>query len=111
DGLAPKGAPRVTAFPSPSLVEGRVALVLDTVVDTGATAATVSKELLARGATAVRLACLVDKKARRRAAVVPDWRGFEAGDEFLVGYGLDAAGAHRFLPFLAAIDPRPSPPR
>jgi hypoxanthine phosphoribosyltransferase len=104
-GVAPAGAPHVTCFPADALVRGRTALVLDTVVDTGATAAAVLERARASGATDVRLACLVDKPARRRSGVRPDWAGFTAPDRFLVGYGLDAGGRWRTLPYVAALAP------
>jgi hypoxanthine phosphoribosyltransferase len=86
-------------------VRGRTALVLDTVVDTGATAGAVLARARACGASDARLACLVDKPARRRGGVRPDWSGFVAPDRFLVGYGLDHGGRWRTLPYVAAISP------
>jgi hypoxanthine phosphoribosyltransferase len=34
----------------------------------------------------------------------PDFVGWEAPARFLVGYGMDAAGAYRGLPFIGAMD-------
>jgi hypoxanthine phosphoribosyltransferase len=99
----PLSPPRVTCFPAAGLVRGRTALVLDTVVDTGATAAAVLERARALGAVDARLACLVDKPARRRLGVRPDWAGFTGPDRFLVGYGLDAGGRWRTLPYVAAL--------
>ena len=64
-GTAPQGPPVVHSFPSPDRLAGRVALVIDTVLDTGATVEVVRAEALARGASAVRVVCLLDKAARR----------------------------------------------
>jgi hypoxanthine phosphoribosyltransferase len=105
-GFGPRGAPEVRAFPSPDLLRDRVAVVVDTVVDTGRTAAAVMTRAREAGAADVRLACLVDKPARRAAGVRPDWRGTTAPDRFLVGYGLDAGGRHRTLPCVAALSER-----
>jgi hypoxanthine phosphoribosyltransferase len=102
-GTAPQGPPRVTAFPPAERLEGRTVLVVDTVVDSGATAQVVLAEARARGAADARLACLVDKPARRRIAVRPDWSAFTGPDRFLVGYGLDAGGALRTLPYVASL--------
>jgi hypoxanthine phosphoribosyltransferase len=102
-GTAPQGPPRVTSFPPAERLAGCTVVVVDTVLDTGATADAVLREARARGARSVRLACLVDKPARRRVAVRPDWCAFTAPDRFLVGYGLDAGGGHRLLPCVAAI--------
>jgi hypoxanthine phosphoribosyltransferase len=110
-GEGPATPPRLACFPADALVRGRTALVLDTVVDTGATAAAVLARARASGATEARLACLVDKPARRRDGVAPDWAGFTAPDRFLVGYGLDAGGRWRTLPYVAALAERGGPAR
>ena len=102
-GTAPQGPPRVAAFPPAERLAGRTVLVVDTVVDSGATAQVVLAEARARGAREAWLACLVDKPARRRIAVRPDWSAFTAPDRYLVGYGLDADGALRTLPYVAAL--------
>jgi hypoxanthine phosphoribosyltransferase len=46
-------------------------------------------------------------KARRRIADVPiEYRGFEVGDEYLVGYGLDWKGLYRNMRSVwAVLDP------
>lgn len=103
-GTAPSGPPVVHAFPSGDKLAGRVALVIDTVLDTGATVEAVRAEALARGAAAVRVACLLDKAARRTRPVRADWAAFDAPDRFLVGYGLDAGGRWRTLPYVAALE-------
>jgi hypoxanthine phosphoribosyltransferase len=102
-GDGPRTEPRLACFPAEELVRGRAALVLDTVVDTGATAGAVLARARACGAADARLACLLDKPSRRRTAVRPDWTGFVAPDRFLVGYGLDAGGRWRTLPHVAAL--------
>lgn len=103
-GTSPSGRPAVHAFPSAEQLAGRVALVIDTVLDTGATVEAVRAEALARGAAAVRVACLLDKSARRTHPVRADWAAFSAPDRFLVGYGLDAGGRWRTLPYVAALE-------
>jgi hypoxanthine-guanine phosphoribosyltransferase len=56
-----------------------------------------------RGALSVATVALLDK-ARRRVTDVPvEYRGFEVGDEYLVGYGLDWNGLHRNLRSVWAI--------
>ena len=104
DGTRPAGEPVLTSFPAARLLAGRTALVVDTIVDSGWTAHAVMREARARGARDARLACLLDKPARRAAPVRPDWHAFVAPDRFLVGYGLDVGGRHRLLPHVAALD-------
>jgi hypoxanthine phosphoribosyltransferase len=53
--------------------------------------------IIDRGAASVSTAALLDKSRRRLADVPIEYRGFEVGDEFLVGYGLDWQGLYRNL--------------
>jgi hypoxanthine phosphoribosyltransferase len=46
---------------------------------------------------------LIDKTTRRLVDVPLEYRGFEVGDEYLVGYGLDDRGHYRNLPSLWAV--------
>ncbi len=78
-------------------LEGRdVLLVLDT-VDTGLTLNTITTMLSTRGARTVRTVALLDKVPRRIVDVDVAYRGFEVGDEYLLGYGLDYEGWYRNL--------------
>jgi hypoxanthine phosphoribosyltransferase len=46
------------------------------------------------------------RKAKLRAeALEPDYVGFEIGDEFVVGYGLDYRERYRNLPFIGVLKP------
>jgi hypoxanthine-guanine phosphoribosyltransferase len=51
----------------------------------------------------VSTAALLDKSRRRVTEVPIEYRGFEVGDEFLVGYGLDWHGLYRNLRSLWAV--------
>ena len=54
------------------------------------------------GYTSIPVA-LLDKRTRRIVDVPLEYRGFEVGDEFLLGYGLDWDGRFRNLPSLWAV--------
>jgi hypoxanthine-guanine phosphoribosyltransferase len=41
--------------------------------------------------------------------VTLDYVGFAVPDRFVVGYGLDHAGLHRNLPYVAVLDPARDP--
>ena len=41
---------------------------------------------------------------KRRTSLTADFVGFEAGDEFLVGYGLDWAHRFRGLPYIGVVE-------
>ena len=84
-------------------LEGRdVVVVLDT-VDTGLTLNTIRTMLEAHGARSVSTAALLDKAPRRIVDVDVEYRGFEVGDEYLLGYGLDYEGLYRNLKSVWAV--------
>lgn len=82
---------------------GRDVLLVEDIVDTGLTLTTLRKMLEARGTRSVRTVALIDKSARRIVEVPLEYRGFQVGDEFLLGYGLDWDGRFRNLPGLWAV--------
>ncbi len=84
-------------------VAGKAVLVLDDVLDTGLTLSSVRESLLSSGATAVLSAVAVDKRECRRVDFEADFVGLLAGDAYLLGYGLDAAGFDRNLPDIVEI--------
>lgn len=78
-------------------LEGRDVLLVQHLVDTGLTLATIRKMIEARGAASLQTVALLDKVPRRIVDVDIEYRGFEVGDEYLLGYGLDYAGRYRNL--------------
>lgn len=86
-------------------LDGRSILLVEDIVDTGLTLVTLRKTLLARGARDVKTVALIDKVKRRIVDVPVDYAGFEVGDEFLLGYGMDWEGRYRNLRSIwAALD-------
>ena len=81
-------------------VRGRDVLLIEDIVDTGYTLRTILDLFRFRGARTVRLCTLLDKSARREVDVTIDYRGFEIGDRFVVGYGLDYDEKWRNLPYI-----------
>lgn len=78
-------------------LEGRDVLLVQHLVDTGLTLSTIRKMITARGARTLHTVALLDKVPRRIVDVDIEYRGFEVGDEYLLGYGLDYAGRYRNL--------------
>ena len=85
---------------APASARGRRVLLADTILDTGRTLAAAKRAMEVAGADEVRTCVLVDKPGRRNAAVTPDFVGFAACGDFLVGYGTDEAEHYRSLPFI-----------
>lgn len=84
-------------------VKGRHVLLLDDILDTGRTLRAVERRLMEEGAVAVHTAVLLAKDKKRAAEVRVDYVGFEIGDEFVVGYGLDYRGKYRNLPYVGVL--------
>jgi len=82
---------------------GRHVLLVDDIVDSGSTLSAIRDELVRLGAFEIRTCVFLDKPARRKVALTIDFRCFEVEDVFVVGYGLDHAGRHRNLPFVASL--------
>jgi hypoxanthine phosphoribosyltransferase len=104
EGTQP-GRLELNYFPAASEIEGRNLLLVDDILDTGRTLHALRAEFLRRGARDVQTCVFLDKPSRRVVPFQPDFRCFEVEDLFVVGYGLDFAGAYRNLPYLAALRP------
>jgi hypoxanthine phosphoribosyltransferase len=85
-------------------IDGRTALIIDGVCDTGASLKLARDHLTEQGAARVFSAVIVDKRYRRASAVAPDFIGFDGGRHFVAGYGMDAAGRYRHLPDIVSLD-------
>lgn len=101
-GTTSSGAVDLGAMPD---LRGRQVVLIDDILDTGLTLAAARSSALAAGAEAVTVCVLLDKPARRRDGGLPtaDVVGFRIPDRFVVGYGLDAAGRWRELPYIGVI--------
>jgi hypoxanthine phosphoribosyltransferase len=85
-------------------VVGRKALIVDDVFDTGLSLSEAVRLVRDSGASEVLTAVFARKPWSTKRAMEPDFVGWEAPARFLVGYGMDAAGAYRGLPFIGAMD-------
>ncbi|MGA2519493.1 MAG: hypoxanthine phosphoribosyltransferase [Acidimicrobiales bacterium] len=86
-------------------VHGRAVVLVEDIVDTGLTCTYVLGELGRRGPASLEVCTLFDRRVRRIVPVPVRFTGFEAGDDLLLGYGLDVGGRYRNLPFVATGDP------
>ncbi len=77
---------------------GAHVLLLEDIVDTGRTIATLQQHFQAAGALSCRVATLLSKPSRRVVAVELHYVGFEIPDEFVLGFGMDLDGRYRELP-------------
>ncbi len=85
-------------------IRGRDVIVVEDIVDTGLTLSRLLDILGSRGASSIRLASFLDKPGPRiKKELKIDYTGFVVPNKFVVGYGLDAAGRYRNLPFIAVV--------
>ena len=96
------GRVRIAMDTSISL-HGRHVLLVEDLVDTGLTLSFLRELFETRQVASLRTVTLIDKAPRRIVSVPLEYRGFEVGEEFLLGYGLDYAGLYRNLPSLWAV--------
>ncbi len=82
-------------------VEGKGVLLIDDVFDSGRTVHFARAHLLAKGAGEV-LTAVFARKPDAVADGLDAW-AWDAPSRYLVGYGMDDAGAMRGLPFIGAI--------
>ncbi len=79
-------------------------IVCEDIVDTGLTLFRLTEILESKGANSIKIATLLDKpEPRVKKELKIDYCGFQIPNKFVVGYGLDAAGRYRNLPFIAVV--------
>ncbi len=84
-------------------VAGRHILILDDILDSGLTLNAIRRKLEEAKPLSVRVCVLLEKKIERAAPVEADYVGFEIGNEFVVGYGLDYMERYRNLPCIGVL--------
>ncbi|MEN8249676.1 MAG: hypoxanthine phosphoribosyltransferase [Bacteroidota bacterium] len=70
-------------------------IILEDIIDTGLTMASVTEEFKERGASSVEIATMLLKPNSLQVELDIKYVGFEISDEFVVGYGLDYDGLGR----------------
>jgi len=85
-------------------IRDRPVLLVDDILDTGLSLRRVRDHLAARRPCWLRTCVLLDKPSRRVADIRADYVGFEVPDVWIIGCGLDAGGAGRALPYVAAVE-------
>lgn len=85
-------------------IDGKNVLLVEDIVDTGLTMNFLQKTLAARNPKKIWTASLLLKPDALKIDYRPDFVGFEIGNEFVVGYGLDYQGYYRNLPYIAQVN-------
>lgn len=85
-------------------LHGRHVLVFEDIVDSGVTLNYLLNLLKAREPASLKVCSLLFKPQSLKTDVRPDYYGFEIGNEFVVGYGLDYAGHYRGTPYVGVLE-------
>lgn len=84
-------------------IEGRDVLLVEDIIDSGYTIASVLDFLRTRRPASLRVCALLDKAERREAEVPIHYKGFTIPNKFVFGYGLDLDEYYRNLPFIGVV--------
>lgn len=85
-------------------IHDRNVVLVEDIVDSGHTLASVLELLSVRKPTSLKICTLLDKAERREADVNIDYCGFVIPDKFVFGYGLDLDEYYRDLPFIGTVN-------
>jgi hypoxanthine phosphoribosyltransferase len=86
-------------------ISGRHVLVVEDIVDSGLTLSWLMGNLRSREPASLQVCAMLRKPGAARMEVQVAYTGFDIGDEFVVGYGLDYAERYRNLPFVGTLAP------
>jgi hypoxanthine phosphoribosyltransferase len=85
-------------------IEDKNVLLVEDIVDSGYTIASVLEFLQTRHPKSLRVCTLLNKPERRDVEVPIHYCGFTIPNKFVFGYGLDMDDYYRNLPFIATVD-------
>lgn len=83
-------------------LEGRSVIIVEDIVDSGNTMNRLIPILEERRPRSLEICALLHKR-ETKLALEPRWVGFDAPNEFLVGYGLDFSENFRHLPYIGSL--------
>jgi hypoxanthine phosphoribosyltransferase len=87
-------------------VTGRDVIIVEDILDTARTLTAVKKYLQSKAPASVKICALLDKVTAEKAGdAKADYKCFDVGNEFVVGYGLDYAEHYRELPYIGVLKP------
>lgn len=85
-------------------IKGKHVLLVEDIVDSGHTIASVLALLDSRQPASLKVCTLLDKAEARKATVPIHYTGFQIPAKFVFGYGLDLDEYYRNLPFIGVVD-------
>ncbi len=85
-------------------IEGEHVVIFEDIVDSGLTLSYILNLLQARKPASLKLCSLLFKPRNLKTKLHVDYVGFEIGDHFVLGYGLDYMGLYRNLPYVGVFE-------
>jgi hypoxanthine phosphoribosyltransferase len=79
-------------------------VLLEDIIDTGATMQALIPMIKSHGPKSVRVAALLEKRTPKSVGFKADYVGFNVPDSFVIGYGLDYNEAYRDMPHICIIN-------
>ena len=102
DAMVSSGSVRLVYDPDTTL-EGKHILLIEDIVDSGRTLSRLLDLLSERSPRSLEVCALLHKHIAEHLRYPTKFVGFDAPNEFLVGYGLDHAENFRHLPYIASL--------
>src|SRR6266699_6669996 len=102
DGLVSTGTVNLVYDPETEL-EGKDILLVEDIIDSGRTLNRLMSILKGRKPRSLEICALLHKRIAEGLKYEAKFVGFDAPNEFLVGYGLDHAENFRHLPYIASL--------
>ena len=97
EGVESSGELTINWLPTRDRIQGRHILLVEDIVDTGATISALVEKIESLDAASVNVCALLNKPSRRKREVRVAYIGFDIPNVFVVGYGLDYDGHFRNL--------------
>lgn len=89
--------------PLPEALRGTHVVIVDDILDSGGTLATLRRLIGAVEPSSIRACVLLRKNVDHDDSAICEHAGFDIPDEFVVGYGLDYDGLYRNLPYIGTL--------
>ncbi len=81
----------------------RHVIIIEDIIDSGLTLNYINEYFKQHKPASVKICALLDKPEAHKTEIKIDYVGFEVGNEFVVGYGLDYAQKYRNLPYIGIL--------